>query len=91
VVVHTFNPSVWEGRGRRISEFETGLIYRVGFRTARATQRNPVFKNKNKQQNKKISPFIMLINVPKNPAQLSQPVPELWRGEGSRPSGHQAS
>jgi Tfp pilus assembly protein PilN len=44
------------GRGRRISEFETNLVYRVSSRTARATQRNPVLKRKNKnkkQQQKK--------------------------------------
>jgi hypothetical protein len=41
------------GRGRRISEFEANLVYRVSSRTARATQRNPVSKNKKtKQQNK---------------------------------------
>jgi hypothetical protein len=44
-----------EGRGRWISEFEATLVYRVSFRTARATQRNPVSKNKTnkKQKNKK--------------------------------------
>jgi hypothetical protein len=37
-------------RGRRISEFEASLVYKVSSRTARATQRNPVSKNdKNKQ------------------------------------------
>jgi hypothetical protein len=30
------------GRGRRISEFEASLVYKVSSRTARATQRNPV-------------------------------------------------
>jgi hypothetical protein len=41
------------GRGRRISEFEASLVYRVSSRIARATQRNPVSKNKtNKEQNK---------------------------------------
>jgi hypothetical protein len=30
------------GRGRRISEFEASLVYRVSSRTARATQRNSV-------------------------------------------------
>jgi hypothetical protein len=41
------------GRGRRISEFEASLVYRVSFRTARATQRNPVSeKQTNKQTNK---------------------------------------
>jgi hypothetical protein len=34
------------GRGRWISEFEASLGYRVSSRTARATQRNPVSKNK---------------------------------------------
>jgi hypothetical protein len=32
------------GRGRRVSEFEASLVYRVSSRTARATQRNPVSK-----------------------------------------------
>jgi hypothetical protein len=45
VVVHAFNPS----RGRRISEFEASLVYRVSSRTARATQRNPVLKKKKKR------------------------------------------
>jgi hypothetical protein len=34
------------GRGRWISEFEASLFYKVSSRTARATQRNPVSKNK---------------------------------------------
>jgi hypothetical protein len=47
------------GRGRRISEFEASLVYRVSSRTARATQRNPVSKNlkkKNEKQTKKKNP-----------------------------------
>jgi hypothetical protein len=36
-------------RGRWISEFEASLVYRVSSRTARAIQRNPVSKNKTKQ------------------------------------------
>jgi hypothetical protein len=43
------------GRDRWISEFEASLVYRVSSRTARATQRNPVSKNKTKQ-NKKTNP-----------------------------------
>jgi hypothetical protein len=39
------------GRGRRISEFEASLIYRVSSRTARTTQRNPVSKKKPKNKN----------------------------------------
>ena len=38
-----------EGRGRGISEFEANLVYRASSRTARATQRNPVLKNKTNQ------------------------------------------
>jgi hypothetical protein len=41
------------GRGRRISEFEASLVYRVRSRTARATQRNPVSKKKKKKKKKK--------------------------------------
>ena len=43
-------------RGRRISEFEASLVYRVSSRTARATQRNPVSTKQNpktKQNNNK--------------------------------------
>jgi hypothetical protein len=39
--------------GRRISELEASLVYRVSSRTARATQRNPVLKKKTKTKNKK--------------------------------------
>jgi hypothetical protein len=41
------------GRGRRISEFEASLVYRVSSRTARATQKNPVSKNQKKKKKKK--------------------------------------
>jgi hypothetical protein len=41
------------GRGRRISEFEVSLVYKVSSRIARATQRNPVSENKTKQNNNK--------------------------------------
>jgi hypothetical protein len=40
------------GRGRWISEFEASLVYKVSSRTARATQRNPVSKNKTKTKQK---------------------------------------
>ena len=36
------------GRGRRISEFEASLVYKVSSRIARATQRNPVSKDQKK-------------------------------------------
>jgi hypothetical protein len=40
------------GRGRRISEFEASLVYRVTSRKARATQRNPVSKKEKKKGRK---------------------------------------
>jgi hypothetical protein len=40
------------GRGRRISEFEASLVYRVSSRAVRAKQRNPVMEKKTKQQQK---------------------------------------
>jgi hypothetical protein len=36
-----------------LCEFEASLVYRVSSRTARATWRNPVLKNKNKKQTNK--------------------------------------
>jgi hypothetical protein len=41
------------GRGRRISEFEASLVYKVSSRTARAIQKNPVLK-KTKKKRKEI-------------------------------------
>ena len=38
-------------RGRQIPEFEASLVYRVSFRTVRATQKNPVSKKKKKKKN----------------------------------------
>jgi hypothetical protein len=38
--------------GRQISEFKASLVYRVSSRTAKATQRNPVSKDKQKNQHK---------------------------------------
>jgi hypothetical protein len=40
------------GRGRWVSEFEASLVYRVSYRTARATQRNRIPKQTNKQTKK---------------------------------------
>jgi hypothetical protein len=39
------------GRGRQVSEFKASLVYKGSFRTAKATQRNPVQKTK---QNKSL-------------------------------------
>jgi hypothetical protein len=38
------------GRGRRISEFEASLVYKVSSRTARAIQRNPVSEKRKKKK-----------------------------------------
>jgi hypothetical protein len=41
------------GRGRRTSDFEASLVYRVSSRRVRAAQRNPVQKKKKKKKEKK--------------------------------------
>jgi hypothetical protein len=51
-MVHAFNPL--GGRGRQISKFEAGLVYKVSSRTARAIQRNPVSKNQNQPNKQKL-------------------------------------
>jgi hypothetical protein len=50
-------PGMWctPGRGRRISEFEASLAYKVSSRTVRATQRNPVSKKKQTNKKKKFT------------------------------------
>ena len=50
--MHAFNPSNQEGRSRQVSELEPSLVYKVNFRTARATQRNPVSKRTKTKPNK---------------------------------------
>jgi hypothetical protein len=52
MVARAFNPKHLGGRGRRISEFEASLVYRVSSRTDRATQRNPVSKKNKKEKEK---------------------------------------
>jgi hypothetical protein len=37
------------GRGRKISEFKASLVYKVSSRTARAIQRNPVLKERERE------------------------------------------
>jgi hypothetical protein len=58
------------GRGRQISEFRASLVYRVSSRTARATQRNPVSKNKTK--NKKVS-LITILKYTSNSSHCALP------------------
>jgi hypothetical protein len=45
VIAHGFNPITWKAETEWISEFKASLVYRVGSRTAKTTQRNPVLKN----------------------------------------------
>jgi hypothetical protein len=52
------------GRQRQgISEFEASLVYRVSYRTARATQRNPVSKKKKKKKDN-THIIIIIIRLP---------------------------
>jgi hypothetical protein len=51
MVVHTFKSSTWEADIGR-SVFEASLVYRVSFRTARTTQRNPILKKKKTKKEK---------------------------------------
>lgn len=42
-MVHAFNPSAWRQRQVDLYEFKASLVYRVGSRTTRNTQRNRVY------------------------------------------------
>jgi hypothetical protein len=46
----SLTPALWGCRGRWISAFEVCLLYRVSIRTVRATQKNPIWKNKQKNK-----------------------------------------
>jgi hypothetical protein len=49
------------GRQRQvISEFKASLVYKVSSRIARAIQRNPVLKNKNKKQTNQKTKYIYI-------------------------------
>jgi hypothetical protein len=79
MVTHAFNPSTQEAdRGRRISEFEASLVYRVSSRTARATQRNPVSKNQNQKQTKK----------KKNPNQTNKQKTKQTKSNKTKPTNN---
>jgi hypothetical protein len=47
------------GRGRRISEFEAGLVYKVSSRIARATEKPCLEKQTNKTKTKTKKPHPM--------------------------------
>ena len=49
VLAHTFNHSTQEAEAGDLCEFKASLVYRVSYRTAKATQWNPASKNKTKQ------------------------------------------
>jgi hypothetical protein len=61
------------GKGRRTSEFEASLVYKVSFRTARAIQRNPVSKNKKQNNNNKKT-----TKNPKNKKQTNKQKGRCW-------------
>ena len=46
MVAHTFDPSAQEAEAGESLEFQVSLIYKVSSRTAKATKKNPVLKNK---------------------------------------------
>ena len=50
-------------RGRRISEFEASLAYRVSSKTARVTKRNPVSKNQREREWGEIKEKSLLLPV----------------------------
>lgn len=54
VVARIFNP---RDRDRHISKFEANLVYRASFKTARATQRNPVSKDQKPKEKSSDFPF----------------------------------
>jgi hypothetical protein len=54
-------PALLRQRQVDLYEFEASLVYRVSSRTARATQRNPVSKNKNKQTKSNGGVFFMAL------------------------------
>jgi hypothetical protein len=87
------------GRGRRISEFEARLVYKV---SSRALQRNPVSKNQKKKKRKKekeketasIRPSLLNIQdkntVRREEVSPTTTVAKPWQGE-CEVLGHTAS
>ena len=54
VVALNFGPCTHEAEAGRSLEFKTNMVYKVSSRTARATQRNPVWKTKKEKEKKNI-------------------------------------
>jgi hypothetical protein len=72
------------GRGKRISEFEASLVYRVSARTAGATQRNPVSNNQKEKRKRKTKQTWVWCDGSVGVRTLSSLVEDL----GSVPSAH---
>lgn len=51
MVARAFTSSTWEAEASESLEYEANLLYRVSFRTARATQKNHVLKNEQTKNN----------------------------------------
>jgi hypothetical protein len=66
------------GRGRWISEFKASLVYKVSSRTARATQRNPVWKNQKKKKKEKNQTNLMMAIMLITDTCLDRPSCSCW-------------
>ena len=75
-------PVLRRQRGRQISEFQAAMVFIAGSRTAGATQRSPVLKNKTNKKRKPNAFFYIFTQLPlKNSLEQSG----LWaclRGTG---------
>jgi hypothetical protein len=82
-MVHTFNPSSWEAKGRGISEFEASLVYCSECRTAR----KPYLRERKKVRDKGASirqlsqtqgdTITLAINLPTATAEAQRQSPHL--------------
>ena len=63
-------------RGREITEFKAKMVYKASCRTARATRRNPV--SKNKQTNNKNKNSILTVVKYTIPGLCYRQPAELW-------------
>lgn len=51
-------------RGRQISRFKASLVYKMNFRTAKTTQKNPVSNNSNNKKGASIELLLCLFYEP---------------------------
>jgi hypothetical protein len=68
------------GGDRQISEFKASLVYRVSSRTARATQRNPVSKNRKRKEEKNTLAILAVFSSPfiRNSPRILQCMPSEY-------------